>query len=239
MDDSPKVLDAVLAVGFTCILLSAFGLAADARRKYSTQSFISSALSTQRAPMWSDSPGRGRLQRMSFHPEWQHPDCTVMRWYNDQNDSSRKFRLVEHRRDIQGPFYHEFLLLILTDGAICRVERVGEGSRRDAVLDTGCTANDLIQWFSSDAYPVFETKHPSSLISKVDLLSEYDILDVLAVCYAVQNTKACKVYTLQQYNCYFLCLTVLAVLTRRAANWEGVITRFLQRIDPNREMPER
>ncbi|KAG8738785.1 hypothetical protein FRC10_006475 [Ceratobasidium sp. 414] len=147
-----------------------------------------------------------------------------MRWYGDQKASSTKFISVEHRRDIHGPFYHEFLLFKLIDGAMCRLERVGEGSRADAIRYTGCTANDLIQWLNADDYAKFESENPSVLLSEVTFPSEYDILDVLAICYSIQNTQACKVYTLQRYNCYFLCLTVLAVLTRRAASWEDEIT---------------
>ncbi|KAG8684187.1 hypothetical protein FRC08_013831 [Ceratobasidium sp. 394] len=63
---------------------------------------------------------------------------------------------------------------------------------------------------------------PSNLVAEIDLQQEFDILDVLAVCYSIQNTEACSVYTLQRYNCYFFCWTILAVLTRRL--WETVIT---------------
>ncbi|KAG9088657.1 hypothetical protein FRC06_001933 [Ceratobasidium sp. 370] len=173
---------------------------------------------------WSRSANRARLLGIRFHSEWRHPDCTVMRWYDNQSASSRKFQTIEHRRDTHGPFYHEFLLLKLTDGAICRLERVGEGSRTDAIRYIGCTANDLVQWFDPDDYAKLESDHPSVLISEVSFPSEYDILDVLAICYSIQNTEACRVYTLQRYNCYFLCLTVLGVLTRRAASWENEIT---------------
>ncbi|KAG8785150.1 hypothetical protein FRC12_017920 [Ceratobasidium sp. 428] len=64
---------------------------------------------------------------------------------------------------------------------------------------------------------------PSERIAEVDLGQEFDILDILAICYSIQHTRACCAYTLQRYNCYFLCLTVLAVLTRRVANWETEI----------------
>ncbi|KAG8678041.1 hypothetical protein FRC08_018108, partial [Ceratobasidium sp. 394] len=110
------------------------------------------------------------------------------------------------------------------DGAVCRVERTGEGSRTDAIRSIGCTAHDLIQWFTENDYDQFSSKHSSELIAEVDLCREFDILDVLAICYSIQNTKVCSVYTLQRYNCYFLCLTVLAVLTRRVASWETMVT---------------
>ncbi|KAG8796012.1 hypothetical protein FRC12_006341 [Ceratobasidium sp. 428] len=159
---------------------------------------------------------------MRFHSEWRHPECPVVRWYSQQCRSSTKFQSIEHRRSLYGPFYHEFLLLKLTDGAVCRVERTGESSRADAIRYIGCTAYDLIQWFSKADYHLCPIES-SELIAEVHLGREFDILDVLAVCYSIRNTKACRAYTLQRYNCYFLCLTVLAVLTRRVASWETKI----------------
>ncbi|KAG8697828.1 hypothetical protein FRC08_006304 [Ceratobasidium sp. 394] len=196
---------------------------AEQRNKFINGS-LASSISSRRMFLWSESVKRARLQGIRFHSDWQHPDCTVMRWYNDQSASSRKFQTIEHRRDIRGPFYHESLSPRPTDGAVCRLERAGEGLQADAIRYTGCAAHDLIQWFGPKDHAKFESEHPSALISEVGFPFEYDIIDALAVCYSVQNTKACRVYTLQRYNCYFLCLTVLAVLTRRAASLETIIT---------------
>ncbi|KAG8723124.1 hypothetical protein FRC09_004636 [Ceratobasidium sp. 395] len=161
---------------------------------------------------------------MRFHSEWQHSDCSVIDWYNGQRQSNTKFRSIEHRRHLDAPFYHEFLLLKLTDGAVCRVERTGEGSHTDSIRSIGCIANDIIQWFCGMNYDAFSADlAPSEWIAEVDLDQEFDILDILAICYSIQHTQACRAYTLQRYNCYFLCLTVLAVLTRRVANWETEI----------------
>ncbi|KAG8689621.1 hypothetical protein FRC09_012345 [Ceratobasidium sp. 395] len=146
---------------------------------------------------------------MKFHKEWQHDDCPVMRWYKQQTPSSTHFRSIEHRRSTDGPFFHEYLMLMLTDGAVCRVERMGDGSRADALR--------------TEDFAAFKATGTSEVIAEVEFPLEYDILDVLAVCYTIQNIKACRVYTLQRYNCYFLCLSVLAILTRRVANWETVL----------------
>ncbi|KAG8736250.1 hypothetical protein FRC10_009542 [Ceratobasidium sp. 414] len=144
-----------------------------------------------------------------------------MRWYEQQRNTSTRFRSIEHRRNTNGPFYHEFLLLKLTDGAVCRVERTGDGSREDAVEYTGCVANDLIQWFTAEEYAEFSDIVPSTLVAEIDLQREFDIIDVLAICYSIQNNGACSVYTLQRYNCYFFCWTILAIITRRL--WETTI----------------
>ncbi|KAG9076650.1 hypothetical protein FS749_011543 [Ceratobasidium sp. UAMH 11750] len=194
------------------------------RDKFIGNSLTSSGWLSERMLAWSRPNDRGRLFPMKFHEVWQHEDCPVMGWYDQQCKSSTRFRSIEHRRNVDGPFFHEFLLLKLMDGAICRVERMGEGSRTDAIRLTGCTAHDLIQWFIESDYDKFSEKCPSMLIAKVDLCQDFDILDVLAICYSIQNTKACRAYTLQRYNCYFLCLTVIAMLTRRVASWETMVT---------------
>ncbi|KAG8700701.1 hypothetical protein FRC09_005807 [Ceratobasidium sp. 395] len=194
------------------------------RKEYIGSSLVSSRLVAERVFAWSGSDNRGRPFIMRFHLEWQHPECPVMGWYSLQHQSSTKFQSIEHRRSLDGPFYHEFLLLKLTDGAVCRVERTGEGSRADAIRYVGCAAHDLIQWFPKTDHDSSSIKPPSERIAKVDLGREFDILDVLAVCYSIRNTKACRAYTLQRYNCYFLCLIILAVLTRRVACWETNIS---------------
>ncbi|QRV80087.1 hypothetical protein RhiJN_08102 [Ceratobasidium sp. AG-Ba] len=190
-------------------------------------SLSSSGDMSERLAAFSSLRERGRLFVMKFHPEWRHVDCPVMGWYKQQGVSSTRFRFIEHRRNTDGPFYHEFLLLKLTDGAICRVERVGDGSRSDAIRSIGCVANDLIQWFSEDEYNKFSASMPSVLIAEVDFAKNFDILDVLATCYAIQTTQGCRAYTLQRYNCYFLCLTVLTVLARRISYWEGGVSTEL------------
>ncbi|KAG9123606.1 hypothetical protein FRC07_014571, partial [Ceratobasidium sp. 392] len=199
------------------------------REKKERSQYIGSSLTSSRAILdnissWSNSNDRARPLVMKFHKEWRHDDCSVMRWYQQQTSSSTRFRSIEHRRSTEGPFFHEYLMPKLTDGAVCRVERMGDGSRTDAVRYIGCTANDLVQWLSPGDFAAFKAAGTFEIIAEVDLALEYDILDVLAVCYAIQSTKACRVYTLQRYNCYFLCLTVLTVLTRRVASWETIIT---------------
>ncbi|KAG9097811.1 hypothetical protein FS749_005410 [Ceratobasidium sp. UAMH 11750] len=180
-----------------------------------------SRIQSERLLRWSSSNDRGRLVAMRFHQNWRHDQCPMTSWYNQQRASSTRFRSIEHRKNIQGPFFHEFLILKLVDGAVCRVERIGDGSRADAIRSIGCTSYDLIQWFSQENHSA--ATNSSEVVAEVDFGRDFDILDVLAVCYSIQRIKACRVYTLQRYNCYFLCLTILTVLARRVASWETTI----------------
>ncbi|KAG8718799.1 hypothetical protein FRC09_012084 [Ceratobasidium sp. 395] len=194
-----------------------------AHNEFIGSSLASSRLISDYLRAWVGSSDRGRPFAMKFHSEWMHDGCPAIEWYSQQLESSTKFRSIEHRRCLEGPFYHEFLLLKLTDKAVCKLERIGDGSRADAIRDIGCTSHDYIQWFSEADYDSSSIKLLSKRIVEVDLGREFDILDVLAICYSIQKTRACRAYTLQRYNCYFLCLTVLVVLTRRVASWETKI----------------
>ncbi|CAE6507936.1 unnamed protein product, partial [Rhizoctonia solani] len=201
------------------------GKRAFARRKYVEASFAPSKALAQASKLFSKK-SRECPCLMIFDRGWQHEECRVMKWYELQKASSTKFRSIQHRRDIGHPYYHEFLLIQLINGAFCRVERTGEGSRVDAIRNIGCAANDYIQYFPSiTAYETFiRDSKPSKLIAEIRFPCNLDIMDVLAVCYAVYIQPRTRTYTLQRFNCYFLCTIILLALTRRFTRWEATVT---------------
>ncbi|CAE6440423.1 unnamed protein product [Rhizoctonia solani] len=174
--------------------------------------------------------GRGSREKlclMTFHQDWNHEDCPVMKWYNLQNvpGSSTKFRSIEHRRDSERTYFHEFLLIKLTDGAICRVERTGQGLSIDVFRSNGCDTHDYIQYFLPTEYEssIFNSR-PSKLVAEIEFPCDLDIMDVLAVCYAVHKRPYTRSFTMQRFNCYFLCGAILLALTRRFVRWEATVT---------------
>ncbi|KAF8686335.1 hypothetical protein RHS04_00329 [Rhizoctonia solani] len=189
-------------------------------------SSLSSSLVISQRLCGSVSEERSRPMAIQFDRRWNHPECQVLKWYKLQSESSTKFTVIEHRRELKAPFHHEYLLIHLEDGAIYRLERTGEGSHQNAIRRVGCKAHDIIQWFAKDDYlnhPL--AREPSELVTKIEFPEVFDLLDVLAICYGIQGIEKSSVYTLQRYNCYFLCLTVLSLLARRCANWETVISQ--------------
>lgn len=161
---------------------------------------------------------------MVFGSDWLGSGSkAVMDWYKLQTWT--KFKSIQHWRSLDTRFYHEFLIIQLTDGSACRVERIGEGSRADAISRVGCTAHDFIQWFPAQDHAAKRwSRGAQELIVQVDFPRTFDILDIIAICYSIQKSQRASVYTLQRYNCYFLCCTILVVLTRRIAEWESLIT---------------
>ncbi|KAH7338726.1 hypothetical protein B0J17DRAFT_628133 [Rhizoctonia solani] len=195
------------------------------RRKQIIREALGSSLNVQgRLSGWSTHDPKLRPISMKFHDVWRDPDCAMMKWYNSLSPISTTFHSIQHRRNIDRPFHHEFLQILLDDGHICILERMGNGPDTDAVRWTGCSSHDIIQCFSQDQYTSwFLTRTPSELITEVNLPRNFDLIDVLAICYTIKRHPQAKNYTLQRFNCYFLCCTVLSILARRTVSWEHQI----------------
>ncbi|CAE6531705.1 unnamed protein product [Rhizoctonia solani] len=181
-------------------------------------SLAASALGSERISRWfGSSEPRKRPCSMQFHKIWQDPECEVMKWYQLQTQSSTQLASIQHWRNLDEPFFHEYLMIQLVDGSMCRLERLGDGSRPEAVLQAGCEAHDIIQWFTAeDRMLISSSRPPAELITEIrfQVSDRPDLLDVLAICYSIQHIRPTSVYTLQRFNCYFLCITVLAVFSR-------------------------
>ncbi|KAH7334987.1 hypothetical protein B0J17DRAFT_630933 [Rhizoctonia solani] len=205
--------------------LASWGKCAAERRSYIEGSFLSSEALLAQTSGWRSNDTREKPCLMKFHLGWNNRQCAVMRWYHDlEKSSTTTFRTIQHRRDTKSFFCHEFLLVKLSDGAICRIERTGEGSRVDAIRQFGCVANDYIQYFRPTTYEVSTLGSKSSeLVAEIHFPHELDIMDVLAICYAIYEGDRTRKYTLQRFNCYFLCGTILLALSRRFLRWEETV----------------
>ncbi|CAE6423843.1 unnamed protein product [Rhizoctonia solani] len=135
-------------------------------------------------------------------------------WYKEQ--PCTRFRTFQHRKERKG-FRHEFIVLMLLDGSVCRIERVGDpDTRLDALTPQGSAAYDMAQCFRPE-----DMDHAclgtSDIIAEVTLPYEFDIKDVLMICQAIHEGKTR--FTLQVYNCYFFSLAIQACLTRLVIQW--------------------
>ncbi|KAG8689313.1 hypothetical protein FRC11_003238 [Ceratobasidium sp. 423] len=136
-------------------------------------------------------------------------------WYGEQ--PCTKFRTFQHRKERRG-LRHEFIVLNLNNGRVCRVERIGDpNARLNALITQGSVAHDLVQCFESEDEARLET---SELISEITLPCDFEILDVLKICRAIKEGEKTSNYTLRVYNCYFFSLAIQACLTRFIAYWE-------------------
>ncbi|KAG8730711.1 hypothetical protein FRC11_006010 [Ceratobasidium sp. 423] len=141
-------------------------------------------------------------------------------WYNEQPCTT--FQTFQHRKERNG-FKHEFILLELLDGSVCRIERMGDPDARfDAISPRGSVAHDMAQCFRPDELDQAYLG-TSDVISEVTLPCIFDIVDVLKICRAIHEGEKTRNYTLQIYNCWFFSLAIQVCLTRLVAHWEDSV----------------
>ncbi|KAG8712816.1 hypothetical protein FRC08_014069 [Ceratobasidium sp. 394] len=165
------------------------------KRDFVASSLRSSSSLLERSSRWSPRTKRKGRLFINFESGWRNISCNVEKWYQDQLKNSKRqqstthFVTIEHRRTLEAPFFHEFLLIPLADGSFYRIERTGIGSDIDAISSSGCVACDMIEWFPGDEYQQFITDKPSEEVHKLRFPTEFDILDVLAICYSIQQNN--------------------------------------------------
>ncbi|CCO33606.1 hypothetical protein BN14_07690 [Rhizoctonia solani AG-1 IB] len=138
-------------------------------------------------------------------------------WYAEQRCT--KFRVFQHRKERKG-LTHEFIVLKLLDGSVCRIERMGDPKARfEALSPRGSVAQDIAQCFGPEE---LDQAHldTSDIIAEVELPCYFDIMDVLKICRAIHEGEKTRNYTLQVYNCYFFAIAIQVCLTRLVAHWE-------------------
>jgi hypothetical protein len=142
-------------------------------------------------------------------------------WHSEQ--ACTEIKSLHHRKERIG-FQHEFIVLNLLDGSICRLERMGDpDARLDALSAQGSVAHDVAQSFPPDMLSdaCLDT---SDVVAEIIFPCQLDIIDVLRVCRAIhEGEKTCN-YTLQSFNCYFFALAIQSVLARLVADWGAKFT---------------
>ncbi|QRW21123.1 Isoleucine-tRNA ligase [Rhizoctonia solani] len=197
------------------------------QRRKTIQNALRNALNTQ-ARLSYRLPEGPEFQpfTLEFHRDWWHEGCEVKEWYNSllQAGISTTFRCIRHWKKVDPPFNHEFLEIELEDNRSCILERMGNGFDFDALRWTGCSSCDIIQCFPSTQEATrFINRRNCRLLIQVIFPRSFDLTDVLKICYTMKQHPNAKQYTLQHFNCYFLCCTILSILVRHVASWQDRI----------------
>ncbi|CAE7193528.1 unnamed protein product [Rhizoctonia solani] len=181
-------------------------------RSMSFASLGSSASSGNPSLAWvMGNGGKGRLVI-------EFPFSLNTGWYHEQ--SCTKFHTFQHRKERNALFQHEFIVLNLLDGSVCRIERMGDPNARfDALSPRGAVAYDMAQSFRPDELEL-ACLESSDIVAEVELAEDLDLIDVLKVCRAIHEGEKTRNYTLQVFNCYFFSLAIQVCLTRLVARWE-------------------
>ncbi|CAE6454110.1 unnamed protein product, partial [Rhizoctonia solani] len=185
-------------------------------------SLASSPPTINGSPAWSKE--NQELARIEFPSGWNNRVGGIFDWYSCQ--PCKQITSVQHRKSRATPIYQEFLIFQLADGNFCRFERVGDPDARSDALDRQRSlARDLAETFPSAQIEAIDKS--SDMISVLTFPPRMELMDILAVCYSIQQLDNTRAQTLQRYNCCFFCWTQLIVLTRRLSLWnEAPIERW-------------
>lgn len=153
-----------------------------------------------------------------FPNGWNSNDGPTFDWYKQL--PCTKFASLQYRKTPDAPFYHEFICVKLIDDNFCVFERFGDPyARIDALTTSGSAAHDFAEIFSSDRLTDLDKN--SDVLLEVTFPHELDLIDILEICYVIQQDARTRTYTLQRYNCYFFCWCVLSILARGSTSWDN------------------
>lgn len=142
-------------------------------------------------------------------------DCDrggIFDWYRSHHRTAiHKIELWKERDD----FKHEFVIVHLESGTLYRIDRRPfGGANPDAVTVKGCRAEDSVTLVDKKQRETIASKADVEISVDFNGHKKPDLYTVVAICVSVQMDDQAKNYTLQQYNCYFLARTIVALLVR-------------------------
>ncbi|KAG9081973.1 hypothetical protein FS749_007254 [Ceratobasidium sp. UAMH 11750] len=128
-----------------------------------------------------------------------------------------KITEIQLRKEFQRPFFHEFILLRLSDGRQFRFDRRPKfGEPIDTLLHRGAEAFDTVQFVESIAD---KCHPPSQCIAALDLNNHVRVSLILDICFGIQSDNRTRRYTLHEFNCYFFSWTIISVVARYLVAW--------------------
>ncbi|KDN34864.1 hypothetical protein RSAG8_12096, partial [Rhizoctonia solani AG-8 WAC10335] len=143
----------------------------------------------------------------------------IRKWYHRQ--PTTRFMCVEHRKDTNGRFRHEFVVVYLDNQTVCRFDRrAREDMRGHALKDEGTISED-----SAHVITLADTESQAHLDESEVLMStqlhwKQDLNFILTVCCGIQSHPKAKSYSLLYYNCYFFSWTLVATISRQTRKRE-------------------
>ncbi|KAG9085296.1 hypothetical protein FRC06_003667 [Ceratobasidium sp. 370] len=160
--------------------------------------------------------------QIPVYPRNQHriifPKILNEAWYNKRR--YLKVKTIQYRKEFRPPFRHEYLVVFLSDGSICRFDRRPDPSvPLDALKERGSEAYDTVEEITESMLA-----GPSICLATLTFQNDLDLLFIFLVCYAIQSDPQAVRYTLLQFNCYFFSWTIILNIARNSVTWEGLPT---------------
>ncbi|CAE6380269.1 unnamed protein product [Rhizoctonia solani] len=155
--------------------------------------------------------------RISYPDGWRTGPTEA--WYKDQ--PCTKFTQLQYRKERAKPWEHEYILVELDNGTVCRFDRRARTQNfADAFTSEGLDAEDTAHVIhKSDKEHYYAIINDSDLVLCMHFPDGQDILSILSICYGIQQDRETECYSLIRYNCYFFSWMMVTALARRTVDW--------------------
>ncbi|KAF9520779.1 hypothetical protein BS47DRAFT_1357183 [Hydnum rufescens UP504] len=159
------------------------------------------------------SPGPFHIQ---FGPDWRNNG--IMEWHHSLGPRPTKITILQLRRERSKALKHQYVVLILSDDCILRLDRRGdEAEPVDTMIDNGTKSIDTI----ADVKSLTHLDKTSDFLAELHCQSSnVDLLDIIKICFGIHRDHEAGRYTLQRFNCYFFAWTVLVATARHVVRWD-------------------
>ncbi|KAF8347164.1 hypothetical protein F5887DRAFT_1281283 [Amanita rubescens] len=138
-------------------------------------------------------------------------DGRIFDWYRMQTYTTITKLELRKERD---HFKHEYIVIYLDNGWVHRIDRRPvKGPNFEPISKEGCEAEDSLTPVSDADLEVIHSETDAEIILEFGS-NKPDLYNVIAVAVAIHLDPRTKNYTLQQYNCYFVARSVIALVTR-------------------------
>ncbi|KAF9519303.1 hypothetical protein BS47DRAFT_1274339, partial [Hydnum rufescens UP504] len=148
--------------------------------------------------------------------DWQNNG--IMEWHRSNGPRPTKIIMLQLRKERSEPFTHQYIVLILSDDCILRLDRRGdEDNPMDAMKSDGSESIDTVE----DVNSLSELDKTSYTLAEVHCQGgDVDLSNIIKICFGIHIDDKARHYTLQRFNCYFFSWTILVATARHAVPWE-------------------
>ncbi|KAF9520771.1 hypothetical protein BS47DRAFT_403526 [Hydnum rufescens UP504] len=140
-----------------------------------------------------------------------------MEWHHSLGRRPTKINVFQLRRE-GSAFKHQYVVLILSDNCILRLDRRGdEANPVNTMKDEGTESVDTI----ADVESLSDLDKTSDCLAKLHCQgSNVDLLNIIKICFGIHRDNKAGRYTLQRFNCYFFAWTLLIATARHIVRWD-------------------
>ncbi|CAE7087634.1 unnamed protein product [Rhizoctonia solani] len=147
-------------------------------------------------------------------------DSELAKWYHQRSTIS--VCMIQLRRELEGPYFHQFVAFKLANGDMFRIDRRPKSESERQLVDPdplrdGVPSYDTIESVVSWNDPLFPE---SACMISIEFKVDVHLALILKICRGIQAHTSSRVYTLQRYN-FFFAQTLIMCTACGASNWTG------------------